>query len=485
MARPRQADFRAVTITWLGVALVLASVIASAHVILHKRDARAAIAWVGLIWLAPGAGALLYTIFGVNRIRRRAIALGRARRRAQTAVEPLEQTVPDTTPPTGHAGLAGLASLGGAVSRRPLLAGNRVTPLENGDAAYPAMLDAIDHATTSVALSSFIFAADGIGRRFVDALARAARRGVQVRVLVDGAGARYSRPAIHGVLRRAHVPVARFLPVLSGRGFVFNNLRNHRKILVVDGRLGFSGGMNIRDLHIVGAGPRHATRDVQFRLAGPVVRQLQEVFAEDWAFVTRETLDGPAWYPDLAPAGPTAARVLSDGPDDDFEVVRSVLLGALAAARESVAIVTPYFLPDQSMIAALAVTALRGVRVDIVLPAHGNVTLVRWATSALLWQVLGPGCRVYLSPAPFDHAKLFVVDRSWVLLGSTNWDSRSLRLNFEVDVECHDPGFAAVVDDLVAERRRASREITLRDVDGRPLAVRLRDGMARLLSPYL
>ncbi len=471
--------------TWLGLALVLASVIASAHVILHKRDSRAAIGWVGLIWLAPGVGALLYTILGVNRIRRRAIALGRARRLALGVVEPPEQVAAVTAPASEHAGLAGLAALGEAVSGRHLLAGNRVTPLRNGDEAYPAMLDAIERATASVTLSSFIFEADGIGRRFVDSLARAARRGVEVRVLVDGAGARYGRPAIHRVLRQAGVPAARFLPMTIGRGLAFNNLRNHRKILIVDGRIGFTGGMNIRDLHIVGAGPRHATRDVQFRITGPVVRQLQEVFAEDWAFVTREVLDGPAWYPGLAAAGTTAARVLSDGPDDDFEVARSVLLGALAAARESVAIVTPYFLPDQSMIAALAVTALRGVQVDIVLPAHGNISLVRWATSALLWQLLRPGCRVYLSPAPFDHAKLFVVDRSWVLLGSTNWDPRSLRLNFEVDVECYDPAFAAHVDELIAGRRQASREITLQDVDGRPLAARLRDGVARLLSPYL
>jgi cardiolipin synthase len=304
-------------------------------------------------------------------------------------------------------------------------------------------------------------------------------------VLVDGAGIRYSRPAIHRVLRRAGVPVARFLPMTSGRGLAFFNLRNHRKILVVDGRIGFSGGMNIRNLHVLAGEPRGATRDVQFRIEGPVVRQLQEVFAEDWAFVTREQLEGPAWYPELAPAGPTAARVLSGGPDADFEVARSVLLGALAAARESVAIVTPYFLPDQSMIAALAVTALRGVRVEIVLPERPNIRLVQWATRALLWQVVGHGCRVFLSPAPFDHAKLFVVDRSWVLLGSSNWDPRSLRLNFELDVECHDPGFAGVVGDLVRERLAASREITLRDVDGRPLAGRLRDGVARLFSPYL
>jgi cardiolipin synthase len=347
------------------------------------------------------------------------------------------------------------------------------------------MLAAIEAATESVCLSSFIFAADTIGRRFVDALASATRRGVAVRVLVDAAGVRYSWPPIHRVLRQAGIPVARFLPITTGPGIAFFDLRNHRKILVADGRVAFCGGMNIRDRHVVGSGSRWATRDVHFRLEGPVVAQLLEAFIEDWAFVTREVLDGPAWFPPLGDAGPTAARVLTGGPDDDFEVTRTVLLGALSAATRTVSIVTPYFLPDQAMIAALAVAALRGVRVDIVLPAHGNIPLVRWATPAMLWQVLGPGCRVFLSPAPFDHAKLFVVDRAWTMFGSTNWDPRSLRLNFELDVECYDPALAAVVDDLVAERRGASRQITLAEVDGRPLAVRLRDGVARLFAPYL
>ena len=467
--------------TGLGIALVLLSVLASAHVILHKRDSRAAISWVGLIWLAPGIGALLYVILGVNRIRRRAIALRRARRDLLPG-DAREATTAGAAAPEG---LAGLARLGAVVSGRPLLTGNRVTPLRNGEEAYPAMLDAIEQAATSITLSSYIFAADDIGRRFVDALSRAARRGVQVRVLVDGAGVGYSRPPIHHVLRRAGVRAALFLPATLNLELAFFNLRNHRKILICDGRVGFSGGMNIRDLHMVTVVARNATRDLQFRIEGPVVQQLQEVFAEDWAFATGEVLDGPAWFPALAAVGTTAARVLSGGPDVDFEVARSVLLGALAAARESVAIVTPYFLPDQSMIAALAVTALRGVRVDIVLPERGNIALVRWATRALLWQVLTPECRVFLSPAPFDHAKLFVVDRAWVLVGSSNWDSRSLRLNFELDIECHDPGFAARVDELVAERRALSREITLRDVDSRSLPLRLRDGVARLLSPYL
>ena len=160
-------------------------------------------------------------------------------------------------------------------------------------------------------------------------------------------------------------------------------------------------------------------------------------------------------------------------------------MGACASARDSVRILTPYFLPDQAMIAALGVAALRGVSVDIVLPARVNIPFVQWAAMAQLWQVLRPGCRVYLTPLPFDHAKLMVVDRSWALFGSSNWDPRSLRLNFELDVEIHDAKLATRLDATIDERRKMGREITLAEVDARPLHTKFRDGAARLFSPYL
>ncbi len=173
-------------------------------------------------------------------------------------------------------------------------------------------------------------------------------------------------------------------------GLGFFNLRTHRKSLVVDGRLAFAGGINIQARNVHAAKPSRCVRDLHFRLEGPVVGQLQEVFAEDWAFTTKEVLDGPEWYPTLLPRGTTTARCFTDGPDGDLEILRTVLLGALSTARESVRIVTPYFLPDQGLISALTVAALRGVRVDIVLPAKVNIPMVQWAATAQLWQLLRP-----------------------------------------------------------------------------------------------
>lgn len=477
------AEIRPIVAAAVTVALAVA---ASAHVVLYKRDSRAAVAWVGLIWLVPVLGAVLYLLFGINRVRRRA-ALRRGER--WTGIT-LEFERPATLRsekflPSDLYRLHSLAELVDRVTGRPVTAGNAVTPLENGDAAYPDMLAAIERSQRSVGLCTYIFGHDHAGQSFVDALSNAARRGVAVRVLIDDVGARYSWPPIVHRLRTQGVTVARFGRTLLPWRLPYMNLRNHRKLLVVDGRIGFTGGMNIRDGHLLERRPRHPVQDLHFRLDGPVVRHLAQAFADDWQFTTNEPLTGEAWFPPLEPTGPVYARGITDGPDEDFEKARLVVLGALACAHTSVQIVTPYFLPDSGLITALTVAAMRGVRVDIVLPAVNNQALVHWAATAQLWQVVKRGCRVYYSPPPFDHTKVMVVDRGWALIGSSNWDPRSLRLNFEFDVECYDEQLAESLSALVERKLAAAREISATDVDNRSLPVRLRDGVARLAAPYL
>ena len=179
------------------------------------------------------------------------------------------------------------------------------------------------------------------------------------------------------------------------------------------------------------------------------------------------------------------ARVVADGPDETFERGRWLLLGAIATARRSIRIVTPYFLPDLPLISALSTAALRGVRVEIIIPEVLDHAIVKWASNALLWQMLERGCRVWFTPPPFDHSKLFTVDETWSFFGSSNWDARSFRLNFELNVEAISTDLAGELDAIIERRRRSGREITLKEVDSRPLPVRIRDGLARLLTPYL
>ena len=458
---------------------------ASAHAVLRKRDTRAATAWVGLIWLVPFLGAGLYVTFGINRVRRRARAL-RLPRRSRAERGATDAAVIDHVTALGHSGLQSLRHAVDRITGHPLLPGNQLTPLDNGDQAYPAMLAAIDGARTSVALATYIFDHDAVGERFLQALARATARGVQVRVLIDAVGARYSRPPVDRELRRLGVPVATFLPTRVPWQLPFVNLRNHRKLLVVDGRHGFTGGMNLRAGHAWSPPPSpKAVRDVHFALRGPVVGQLMSAFAEDWVFTTGEALGGEGWFPPLAAAGTALARGIEDGPDAEAPRLRQVLACAISVARRSITVVTPYFLPEAPLLTALGVAALRGVRVRILLPQVNNLPYVQWASTALLWQVLQPGCEVWLTPAPFDHTKLVLVDDAWALLGSANWDARSLRLNFEFDVEVYDAAFTQELAARVAQRLAGARRVTLAEVDGRRLPVRLRDGVVRLFAPYL
>jgi len=306
-----------------------------------------------------------------------------------------------------------------------------------------------------------------------------------VRVLVDTVGARYSRPSIARELRRRKVRIALFGRTLLPWRMPYMNLRNHRKILVVDGHIGFTGGINIREGSLLQRTPQHAVQDLHFRFDGPVVGHLMHTFAQDWVFTTHEQLSGDLWYPKLERAGNVVARGINDGPDEDFEKAKLVFLGALACAQRSVRILTPYFLPDAGLIGALDVAALRGVDVKIVLPQKNNLIFVQWASTAQLWQVLKRGSRVFYSPPPFDHSKLMLVDDGWALMGSTNWDPRSLRLNFEFGVECYDTELARSLGALFDRKLEQAREVTSAQVDGRSLPVKLRDGMARLAAPYL
>ncbi len=475
---------------WLqlaGALNLIAALIASGHVVLRERDNRVAAGWVAVIWLAPVAGWILYLMLGVNRIRRRAEELRREGLGAYptSGLRDPGTTEADAAGVTGP--LAALSRIVGARTRIPLTSGNQVDPLRDGEQAYPAMLEAIERAGASIALCTYIFDNDPAGEVFIDALGKAAKRGVQVRVLVDSMGARYSwpRPQVVRVLRRRGVEVARFMHSAVPWRMPYINLRTHRKILVVDGHIGFTGGMNIRSGHLLELGGRHQVQDTHFRLRGPIVEQMMQVFADDWAFTTGERLEDDLWFPGVEPRGSIRARGIPDGPDEDIGNLPWTLLGALSTAQRSIRIVTPYFLPDADLITTLNLAAMRGVNVEIVLPLRNNLRVVKWAMDAQLWQVLRGGCRVHLSSPPFDHSKIMTVDGAWSLIGSANWDPRSLRLNFEYSVECYGEELANQLDVIIDEKMATARPLTRDELEARSLPVRLRDGVARLLTPYL
>jgi cardiolipin synthase len=450
----------------------------TAHVLLRKEDVGSATGWIGLAWLSPVVGAGLYLLFGINRVRRRAQELRRAAAGAETGDMCGAPVAPEHLRPLDRAAAA--------ETGRSTVGGNRIETLRNGDEAYPLMLEAIGAARTSIGLASYIFRDDEAGRPFLDALSAASGRGVDVRVLIDGIGGGYFTSAAWRRLRRSKVPAARFMHSLLPWRMPFLNLRLHKKLLVVDGARAFVGGLNIGGENLMAAKPRHPVLDHHFLIEGPAVAQLSRAFAGDWRMATDEELP-PSWFPSPAPAGGRdmrqVMRIVTAGPDQDNEKIEFVALMAITCAKDSVSLMTPYFLPGEKLLSALTLAAHRGVRVDIVMPSRSNHRGVDFAARANIAPLLKAGCRIWLNPPPFDHSKLMVVDEAWALIGSSNWDVRSFRLNFELGVEVYDAGFAGAVEAIMAAKR--GQQMTLEDLARRSPPARIRDAAFRLALPYL
>lgn len=471
--------------SWLFLSIhLVVMLLALVHALVYKRDHRAALGWIGIIIVFPVAGPLLYFVFGINRIRSVArrfsghhlpfLSFGYERAERPKSAR---HTLPDSQDPV-------LFSIGGRVTGAAITRDNRVEILLNGEQFFPRLIATIDEASDCVLLSSYLFSDKGIAAEVIDCLTRAVNRGVRVYVLVDGTGILYSFRAALRPLRQAGVRVAEFIPLSLLPPSFSINLRNHRKIVVVDGQCGFYGGINIDHRHMVeDINNRHTTEDVHFMARGPMVSDLQSIFVSDWWMATREKLS------DLPEPGAGESRVhcrvIDDGPAESLDALAMTLLGIFAAAERQITIMTPYFLPSREIIAALQAAALRGVQVNILLPARSNLRFIDWATRNLLWELLIWDMAVYYKPAPFAHSKLITIDDCYVMGGSANIDPRSLRLNFELGVEMLDRELATRVKQHIDSAIAGSRRLSLSELDRRPIWQRIRDAIFWLFSSYL
>ena len=467
---------------WLIVVadLVLAA-LAAGHVLLNKSDPKAAMGWIAVCFLTPFVGSILYFLFGINRVVTRAQRLAAASpfQAGAGGLQPI--TEPTDLPPP----IQELARIGNKATQKALLAGNDVRHLHNGEQAYPAMLEAINNACESVLMTTYIFDTRATGQQFIEALAQAVERGVDVRVIVDGIGEWGGMPRASQRLADRGIRVARFIPPRLIPPALSINLRNHRKILVVDNRSAFTGGMNISYKHLA-ADQDNLDRvtDMHFHLQGPVVEQIRQAFLEDWGFATDER-ESLSLQPTQKQVGQAYCRVISDGPNEDLDKLATVLLGVFSSAQQRIAIITPYFLPSLDMLAALRAAVLRGVEVTVILPAKSDHAVVYWATRKLLNLVISYGIQVFYQPPPFAHTKVLLIDDCYALIGSANLDPRSLRLNFEMNVEIYEQQFADHLWQHFDYLRSQSRQITSLELAQRSLLVKLRDGLAWLASPYL
>lgn len=445
-------------------------------IVLQKREPVATLSWLLGLALLPYLGFLVYHVFGPQKIRRQRLRRARSR-----------DALPHAPPEGDHADAAELARLGKATTGLRAVTASDVRLLVDGAAKYEALLADVRAARHHVHLEYYIYEPDRSGTALRDALVERARAGVRVRLLLDAVGSAKARRRFFAPLLEAGGELAWFHPMRFGHVWrrPWANLRTHRKIVVVDGCLAYTGGMNVTDEQDERLGD-HAYRDLHLRLEGEVVRALQLVFAEDWAYATgdRGFLSDVASQTPRAAAGDVPAQVLTSGPDSSWEAIHRMHVSAIHSAKARVWMTTPYFVPGEAAMMALTSAALAGLDVRLLVPRESDSKLVTLAARSYFGQLLVAGVKIYEYGPRMLHSKSLLVDDSLVLVGSANFDHRSFRLNFEVSVLFDHAGIAAQLAQLFegelahAPRVHQGRRRSL-------LGARLPEALARLLSPLL
>ena len=363
--------------------------------------------------------------------------------------------------------------------------GNRVDTLVNGDQIFPAMLEAIRGAQRSVSLESYIYWKGDIGMKFAEALAERARAGVKVHVLLDWAGSqKMDEHAINEIGRAGGIVVKYHRP--QWFGLTRLNHRTHRKLLVVDGRIGFTGGVGIADEWSGNAQDDKHWRDTHFRIVGPAVAQLQGTFHDNWVQATGDVLHGNDYFPALQPAGSLPAQMFKSSIEGGAESMQLMYLLSIAAAKSTIDISMAYFMPDDFTLDHIVAARQRGVRVRVILPGDNNDSqVVRAASRSKYERILRSGGEIYEYQPTMYHCKVLVVDGRWVSVGSTNFDSRSFRLNDEANLNVYDESFAKVQLEQFERDLTKSRHITLQEWEARPLWQKGWDEVVRFFGPQL
>ncbi|MGL6290034.1 MAG: cardiolipin synthase [Silanimonas sp.] len=458
---------------WLGLVWLVYVLVLAAWIVRQRREPVATLAWLlALAWL-PVLGWAVYWWLGPQRIHRRKLKRLRARLALAEA----------RLPPVGDASEDGQERL---IERSTGYAPTRATAIDlltGGERTFEALFDAVAAARESVHLEYYIYEPDSVGTRLRDLLAERARAGVQVRLLLDGLGSRHCSPRFLEPLRTAGAEVAWFHPLKAGH-LLWRptlNLRTHRKIAVIDGRTGFTGGVNISDTQSERASAA-AFHDLHLRLEGDIVRALQLAFAEDWHYATGRKLGDPTHWP-AQPVGRIRCQLVPSGPDNPLAPIHRLHVEAVHNAKRRVWLMTPYFVPDAAMLLAITSAALSGLDVRLLLPRRNDNRLVRAAARSFYPELLQAGVRVFEFQPRMLHGKALLVDDDIALIGSANVDPRSFWLNFELSVLARDAGVAARLAERIGADLAQSTEVPR---GWQPQGVQAyTDSAARLLAPIL
>lgn len=448
----------------------------------YRRAPATAKSWLLLILFEPWLGMILFFLFGQAKVpRRRRRKLVRAPRAFAAVIDRLSKS-PNVFHPQVDPELRAAVTLAERLGQMPILGGNAVEVLPGYDNILDRIIADIDAAKDHVHLMFYIFADDPTARRVEEALGRAVRRGVTCRVIVDALGCRPFFRCVAPRLRKAGVHTCAALPVGAWRRLNRAHLRNHRKVVVIDGQIAYTGSQNLMQAEYK---PGVVYEELMVRLTGPVVSELQFVFAIDWFLETDEVLDSPEVFPEPQITGRTPAQALTSGSAFPGQNMQQLVVALVHGARERIVITTPYFIPDEPLLDALATAVVRGVEVHLIVSLAADQLIVALAQQSYYGQLLQAGVRVHRYRRHFLHTKMLTIDGELTLTGSGNMDTRSLALNEEVSV--------LLYDREVTARARAEEERYLADAEEmalarwqrRPLIFKVFQRLARLLSPLL
>ena len=441
-----------------------------------RRDPVKALGWISVIALLPVAGVVLYILFGRNQRKEKKFGLklerfeGVSREHAR-AIDDNRNTI----------------TLLLNNSQAPLTMHNRVAVLNNGKATFAALIEALKGAKETIHLEYYIFENDRIGGRIAKILRDKARAGVEVRFIYDDVGSWGLSRRFSSDMRRAGVETRCFQPVVFPWLTSKVNYRNHRKIVVVDGRVAFTGGINIADRYLVRRGKNGMWRDTHLRIEGEAVAMLQTIFLTDWYFLNKKE---PAafdarFFPPATVADQSPVQIAASGPDSDWAAIMQAFFSAITRAQDHIYISSPYFLPNEAILTALKVAALGGIDVRIMIPSRSDTKIVYWATRSYISELLAAGIKVYLYKKGFNHSKVIMIDRRFSSVGTANMDVRSFEDNFEVSAIMYDPALAAELEGHFFDDLRRCKLLGSEEWDKRPARHIVYESLARLLSPLL
>ncbi|MCQ2192534.1 MAG: cardiolipin synthase [Paludibacteraceae bacterium] len=461
-------------ITILGIILML---------LMENRSPVKSIAWILVLILLPVVGLLLYILIGKS-FRKKMVISHRTLAKWQERIETIKgDPVMDKSFPTQYRNLAYMAV---NTNNSTLYVNNGIEHFTYGKALFERMFDEVEKAQKYIHVEFYIFNSDTIGTKFIDILKRKAKEGVKVRVIIDDVGSWLMRKSVVKSMRECGIEIYCFLrvglPAISSKV----NYRNHRKIVVIDGVIGYTGGMNVADRYVEGS-KWGEWRDTHLRIDGEAVHGLQRVFLSDWYFVSRTLLnDDELYYPNpTSPAGNSLIQIVSSSPDSEWESIMQMFFMAIAKARDYIYIQTPYFLPNATIVNALQCAALGGVDVRIIIPRHSDAAFALKSSMSYIDEMLKAGVKVYYYEGGFIHSKTIVIDDVLSTVGSANMDFRSFEQNFEINTWIYDPQFANTMKEIFLSDQEKSEQINYEEWKNRSRLKKFGESWARLFSPLM